>query len=403
MTSEHQVLPLSEIMDTFKSGRPVIMVDDADRENEGDIVIASEVVTAEHMAFMMEEARGLICVTLSADKAEMLNLPLQVRYNNSPYQTAFTVSVDSKSVQQRGVEAAARATTVRALQSADSKASDFVAPGHVFPLIAHRSGVLGRRGQTEGSFDLARLSGFSESAVICEILNPDGSMARGAELYAFAKKHDLLITSVEEVLRYRIHEEILIRKMGCVDKETDFGVWKAYVFEDDVDGKEHLALVYGDPETAGDSGLLVRIHSECLTGDVFSSRRCDCGEQLRMSMQEIVSQGAGAILYLRQEGRGIGLANKLMAYELQDQGHDTVEANLKLGFAADERDFGVAAKILQQLGIRRVRLMTNNPVKLETLESSGITIVDRVSVKAAHDEFCAFYIETKKNKLGHLL
>jgi 3,4-dihydroxy 2-butanone 4-phosphate synthase/GTP cyclohydrolase II len=273
----------------------------------------------------------------------------------------------------------------------------------VFPLVAHPSGVLGRRGQTEGSFDLARISGFSESAVICEILNPDGTMTRGEELLTFAMKHDLQITSVEEVLRYRVNQEILIRNVGCVEKETDFGTWKTYVFEDDVDGKEHLALVYGTLTSVGNAGPLARIHSECLTGDVFESRRCDCGDQLRMSMKRIVEEGAGVILYLRQEGRGIGLANKLRAYALQDQGHDTVEANLRLGFAADARDFGVAAKILQQLGVNAVRLMTNNPEKLETLESFGIVISERVSVKTEHDPYCAFYIETKKKKMGHLL
>ena len=403
MKTSCKISPFPEVLEAFKNGRPVIMVDHSDREDEGDIVVASDLISEELIAFMSGEARGLICVSISAKSAAALDFPFQVSNNNSPFQTAFTVSVDHKDVSSTGIEASARAKTIRSILDQASKAQDFVSPGNVFPLVAHPSGVLGRRGQTEGSYDLARLAGYNESGVICEILNPDGTMARGRELESFAERHSLLITSVEEVLRYRISKEILVRLVGSSVQDTNFGQFDTYVFEDDVDGKEHLALIYGDLKTHEDKSILVRVHSECLTGDVFGSRRCDCGAQLKLSMEQIVSEGCGIVLYLRQEGRGIGLANKLKAYELQDQGRDTVQANIELGFEADARDFAVAARMLQHFGIKNVRLMTNNPAKLETLINLGINVEQRVSVLAGHDPYCDFYLDTKRSKMGHLL
>lgn len=394
--------PLQHLLADFKAGKPVIMVDDSDREDEGDIVIAAESIKAEHIAFMQKEARGLICVSLSSHRASELGLSLQVDQNNSPYQTAFTVSVDCLDSAAVGVEASARAQTILNLQDSTKGQADFVSPGHVFPLIADSRGVLGRRGQTEGSYDLARLAGCSPAAVICEILNPDGTMARGKELLAFAHKHNLPITSVEEVVRYRINKEILVRAIGSKPMMIAGNSWQVHLFEDDVDGKEHLALVYGDIATTKKAAVLTRIHSECLTGDVFASRRCDCGDQLSSSMKKIIAEGSGILLYLRQEGRGIGLANKLKAYALQDKGRDTVEANVELGFAPDERDFRVAAKILHHLDVNAVRLLTNNPRKLTTLEEAGIAIEKREALYPSADPYCSFYIETKKKKMGHI-
>lgn len=396
--------PFAEVLADYRAGKPVILVDDAERENEGDIAVAAEAITAELVSFMLKHARGLICVSVPVQIAERLNLPLQVLNNNSPFNTPFTVSVDHRSVASSGVTAASRAFTMRKLLDPQSKAEDFVSPGHVFPLIANPAGVIGRQGQTEGSYDLARIAGFIPAGVICEILQPDGTMARGEQLNEFARTFALKTTSVEEVIKFRVREEVLIRAVAEEDSVTDCGPCKTFVFQDDVDGKEHLVLAFGKDKLRSDSaGTLVRIHSECLTGDVFGSRRCDCGEQLHSSMRQIVDTGSGLILYLRQEGRGIGLANKLRAYALQDQGHDTVEANLRLGFPADMRDFAVAAKILDFFGIKTVRLLTNNPEKVSSLEQFGIDISERVPVIATPDEYSRQYLETKRQKLGHWL
>jgi 3,4-dihydroxy 2-butanone 4-phosphate synthase/GTP cyclohydrolase II len=402
--SQLEIAPFSEIVSEFHQGKMVIMVDDADRENEGDLILATEKVTSDAIAFMMREARGLICVTVSGSVAERINIPLQTLTNNSSFQTPFAVSVDAREVAGFGVTASGRARTMQRMIAQDAVPNDFMSPGHVFPLIASPAGVIGRQGQTEGSFDLARLSGLTPSGIICEILNPDGSMARGAQLNAFARRFGLKITSVAEVLKHRIAHEVLVREIARTELTTPQGRFTAVVLADDVSRKEHLALVYGDIAKAAKEGApLVRIHSECLTGDVLGSRRCDCGPQLHRALDALVKEGAGIVLYLRQEGRGIGLANKLRAYALQDQGHDTVDANIALGFAPDLRDFAVAAKMLSTFGVNSVRLMTNNPEKVKALEVFGVRIAERVSIVVEPDEYSRSYLETKRTKLGHLI
>lgn len=404
MDSELQLSPFDEVLDDFRQGRMVILADDAHRENEGDLTIATECVTPEVLNFMTTQARGLICVSMSSEIAQRLDLPLQVLNNNSAFNTPFTISIDHRSAVGSGVTTSARCHTMKRLIASDATPEEFVSPGHVFPLIAHAGGVTGRQGQTEGSYDLARIAGFQHSGVICEILNPDGTMARGRQLNEFAQTHRLKVSTVAEIIRYRVQKEVLVRKVAERTLDTAHGRFLTSVFEDDVEGKEHLVLQYGEitPERL-EKGVLVRIHSECLTGDVFGSRRCDCGPQLSQSLDAIVHEGAGMVLYLRQEGRGIGLLNKLRAYELQDLGHDTVDANIKLGFAPDHRDFAVAANILTSFSVNRVRLLTNNPQKLETLKRLGITVVDRIPVVVAPDELSNAYLATKREKMGHLL
>lgn len=393
--------PFQDVLAAFQAGKMVVMVDDADRENEGDLVLATEFVTPEAISFMMREARGLICVSVGNEVAERLQLPFQSTVNGSSFQTPFTVSVDAQEVAENGVTARGRAATLRKLLDPHARPEDFITPGHTFPLIASPLGVLGRRGQTEGSYDLARLAGLSASGVICEILNPDGTMARGERLQAFAERHGLLVTSVAEVAQYRLHHEVLVREVARTSVESPLGTFDAYVFADDASKGEHLALVYGDIGHV--SVPLVRLHSECLTGDVFGSRRCDCGPQLGRAMELIVAEGAGVILYLRQEGRGIGLANKMKAYALQDQGHDTVDANLALGFAPDLRDFAVAAKMLRVLGVQSLRLLTNNPAKVRALSDCGLRVEERVPLVVPVDEQAKAYLDAKKLRLGHLL
>ncbi len=379
----------------------IIIVDDEDRENEGDLAIATEKVTAESLAFMLNYGRGLICTSISLETARLLDLPLQVLHNNSPFNTPFAVSVDLAHVASCGVTASARAKTMQAMLLSNSKPEDFVSPGHVFPLIAHPEGVIGRQGQTEAAYDLARLAGLAASGVICEIMNQDGLMASGQSLNDFAERHQLKITSVADIIQYRIAKEILLEHTASRRLETDWGEFEVRVFRDDVEGKEHLALCHGNYQEI--ESPLLRIHSECLTGDVFGSRRCDCGLQLDQAMQRIVSEGAGVVLYLRQEGRGIGLLNKLRAYALQDQGLDTVDANLKLGFAADQRDFAVAAKMLGFLELPRVRLLTNNPQKVETLNRFGVCVEKREGITTPEDEFARPYISCKRERMGHFL
>ncbi len=396
--------PFQEVLSDFRLGKPVIVVDDADRENEGDICIAAEAVTSEAISFLMREARGLICISISRQLASVLNLPLQVYNNNSPFQTPFAISIDHKDVVPFGVTASSRAHTVRKLLDPDAHAGDFVSPGHIFPLLANDAGVLARQGHTEGVFDLARLAGLSPAGILCEILNPDGTMARGAQLEEFAKRYNLRLTSIEEIRRYRALNEISVRPLSTRIVETDFGVFTATVYADDAGGKEHVAMVRGDVSAMPASyAPLVRMHSECLTGDVFGSRRCDCGQQLAGAMNLVVSEGIGVILYLRQEGRGIGLENKVRAYKLQDEGLDTVEANVKLGFRPDERDFAVGAHMLLSMGIRSIRLITNNPEKGESLTRFGITVTERIPMLVADDPVRAEYLKTKKEKMGHLL
>ncbi len=393
-----------DILADIRAGKGVIVVDSTDRENEGDIIFATEKVTPEIVSFLMRDARGLICVSIPADVADRLRLPLQVLNNNSPFQTPFAISVDHKDVGAAGVTAEGRATTMRAIIDPSSQAHDFVSPGHVFPLIANSAGVLGRPGHTEGAFDLARLAGLSPSGILCEILNPDGTMARGSQLTQFAKKHDLRITSIKAIREYRDLHEIAVRPLSESDVETDYGSFHATVFADDAGKKEHIAMVRGDiSHMPASYAPLVRLHSECLTGDVFGSRRCDCGRQLDGAMKLITEEGAGIVLYLRQEGRGIGLENKVRAYALQDQGLDTVEANVHLGFDPDERDFAVGAHILLAMGVLSIRLITNNPAKSAALARFGIAVVERIPMVVAADPYSEAYLRTKREKLGHIL
>ena len=385
----------------ISEGRAVVLVDDETRENEGDLTVATVKITPELVTFMGLKGRGLICVSIDAERAQQLNLPLQTTNNNSRYRTPFAVSVDHISVGDVGITAASRAATMAALIDPTEGQERFVSPGHVFPLIVHPHGVFGRQGQTEASYDLARLAGLPASGVICELLGADGETLKGAALMEFCIEHDLPLISVQDVLRYRVRNEVAVRISAESVLSTDFGEFRVFAFQDDVSGKEHLALIYGDTSSVSVPPL-VRVHSECLTGDLFGSRRCDCGPQLEGALKLMVREGAGALLYLRQEGRGIGLANKVKAYALQELGRDTVEANLELGFAADERDFFVAARMLQLLNIASVRLITNNPEKLTTLQNAGITVSERVSMEIGTDPHCEFYLLTKKNKLGHL-
>jgi 3,4-dihydroxy 2-butanone 4-phosphate synthase/GTP cyclohydrolase II len=394
------IAPFAEVLEAYRQGKMVIMVDDQNRENEGDLCLATEFVTPEAIQYMASEGRGLICVTMGAELAASLQLPPQAENNNSPFHTPFTVSIDHVSVASCGALPASRALTMRKLLEQQVAPSDFKSPGSVFPLVANPAGVLGRQGQTEGSYDLARLAGLYPSSIICEILAEDGTMLRGDALVAYAQKHNLLITSVEEVIRARISGEALVRKISTYTAQLELGAFQVTVFRDDATNREHFSVQYGDPRKTKD--VLVRIHSECLTGDVFGSLRCDCGDQLQESLRRIVAEGAGVVLYLRQEGRGIGLANKLKAYALQDTGLDTVEANERLGFAADERDFQVAVGMLDALQISSIRLLTNNPEKLDVLTHSDITIVERLPLVVKENPYSSDYLAVKKSKLGHL-
>ncbi|NJD38703.1 MAG: bifunctional 3,4-dihydroxy-2-butanone-4-phosphate synthase/GTP cyclohydrolase II [Geobacter sp.] len=396
------VCTIEEALEDIRQGRMVILVDDEDRENEGDLTMAAEKVTPEAINFMAKYGRGLICLTLTAEKCDLLGLKPMVRDNTSPFETAFTVSIEARRGVTTGISAADRSHTIQTAVAADASALDLVSPGHIFPLRAKPGGVLVRTGQTEGSVDLARLAGLAPAGVICEIMNDDGSMSRMPELQEFARIHGLKICTVADLVAYRLKHEQLVRPVADAKLPSRFGGdWRVVAFENDVDKLDHIALVKG--ELNGDQPVLVRVHSECLTGDVMGSLRCDCGEQLHKAMEAIDREGRGVILYMRQEGRGIGLINKLKAYELQDQGMDTVEANQQLGFKADMRDYGVGAQILLALGVRKISIMTNNPRKLVGLQGYGITVVDRVPIEASPTCSNRRYLEAKRDKLGHLL
>jgi 3,4-dihydroxy 2-butanone 4-phosphate synthase/GTP cyclohydrolase II len=389
-------------IEDLRQGKMIILVDDEDRENEGDLVVAAEKVTPEAINFMAKEGRGLICLTLTEERADQLDLPPMVADNSCSFGTAFTVSIEAKTGVTTGISAADRARTVQVAVADESSAGDLARPGHVFPLRAKQGGVLVRTGQTEGSVDMARIAGLKPAGVICEIMNDDGTMARMPQLKEFALKHGLKIVSIADLVAHRIQNELLVRRAAeTVLPTPDCGDFKLIAYENDVDQAQHLALVKGeiDPEKP----VLVRVHSECLTSDVFGSQRCDCGDQLRTAMRQVAEEGTGVILYLRQEGRGIGLVNKLKAYALQDQGQDTVQANNSLGFSADLRDYGIGAQILTDLGIKKMCLLTNNPKKMIGLQGYGLEVVERVAIQSEPTGDNIRYLKTKQEKLGHML
>ena len=388
----------------LRRGRMILVIDDEDRENEGDLVCAAEYVTPETVNFMATHGRGLICMPMTKERLDELQIPLMVddRTNTAHRGTAFCVSIEARQRITTGISAADRATTIRVAADPATKPGDLARPGHVFPLLARPGGVLKRAGHTEASVDLCRMGGLRPAAVICEVMNSDGTMARLGDLQAFAARHELKLVTIAQIISYRMRTERLVKRVASPNLPTTMGTWKIHAFHIDLENQTHVALVMGDPQP--DQPVLVRVHSECLTGDVFGSTRCDCGPQLHAAMDRITAEGCGVILYLRQEGRGIGLANKLRAYELQErESKDTVEANLSLGFQADHRDYGVGAQILYDLGIRRLRLMTNNMGKYVALRGYGLELVERVPLELPPHENNREYLRTKKVKMGHLL
>ncbi|MBI4825557.1 MAG: bifunctional 3,4-dihydroxy-2-butanone-4-phosphate synthase/GTP cyclohydrolase II [Nitrospirae bacterium] len=402
MRSKYKFDKIEDAIKEIKKGNMIVLVDDEDRENEGDLTMAADKVTPQAVNFMATHGRGLICLSLTPERVEELRLPMMSEFNTSHFGTAFTVSIEAKKGVTTGISAADRAKTIKTAINPKCGPEDVARPGHTFPLRAQPGGVLQRAGQTEGSVDLARLAGLYPAGVICEIMNEDGTMARVPQLAKFAKKHKLKMVTIKDLIQYRMQNESLVTRIATAKIPTRYGGdMTAIVFGNMVDKSEHIALVKGDifPE----DNVLVRVHSECLTGDVFGSKRCDCGGQLHQSLEMIKKEGKGVLLYMRQEGRGIGLANKLKAYELQDGGLDTVEANIKLGFKPDLRDYGIGAQILVNLGVRKMRLITNNPKKIIGLEGYGLKIVDRVQIETTPHKKNIGYLKVKKKKLGHLL
>ncbi|MFZ5800563.1 MAG: bifunctional 3,4-dihydroxy-2-butanone-4-phosphate synthase/GTP cyclohydrolase II [Candidatus Omnitrophota bacterium] len=399
---------IPEIIADIRQGRMVVVIDDADRENEGDLIIAASFATAEAINFMAKEARGLICVPMEEERLTALNLHPMLdvvsrrhRATKDPFSTAWMISVDAASGITTGISAFDRAQTIKVLLDPAAKPEDLVTPGHLFPLKAQKGGVLVRAGHTEAAVDLAKLAGLYPAGVICEIMNDDGTMARTAQLFEFARQHNLKICTIAALIEFRRRQEKLVTRVASAKLPTVFGEFTVHIYESKIDKLNHLALVMGEPNS--EQPLLVRVHSECLTGDVFSSLRCDCGLQLKKAMEMIKQEGSGIILYMNQEGRGIGLVNKIKAYNLQDKGMDTVEANEALGFPADLRDYGIGAQILADLGIKKIRLLTNNPRKIVGLEGYDLTVVERVALQIPNNPLNKEYLKTKKEKLGHIL
>ena len=393
---------IPEIIKDVKAGKFIILVDDEDRENEGDLIMAAEKITPEAINFMAKNARGLICMPIIEQRLNELNIPMMVGENTARHGTAFTVSVDAKTHgATTGISAFDRAVTVKAIIDPTTKPKDLGKPGHIFPLRARDGGVLVRAGHTEATVDLARLAGLYPAGVLCEIMNEDGTMARLPQLEILAEKFHLHIASIADLIEYRRHHDKMVHKVAEAVLPTKFGEFKVIAYKSEVDTDEHVALVMGD--ISGKTPVLVRVHSECITGDAFSSLRCDCGEQLNMAMKEIAKEGRGVLLYMRQEGRGIGLHNKIRAYELQDKGFDTVEANVKLGFPPDLRDYGIGAQILADLGLHTIRLLTNNPKKVIGLEGYGLKVIETLPIICTPNPYNIHYLETKEKKMGHTL
>jgi 3,4-dihydroxy 2-butanone 4-phosphate synthase/GTP cyclohydrolase II len=393
--------PIEAALEAFKRGEMVIVLDDEDRENEGDLTIAASMVTPEAINFMARYGRGLICMPMTASRLDELDIPLMVNQNTARFDTAFCVPIEAKAQTTTGISAADRALTVRAAIDPATTPSDLARPGHMFPLKARDGGVLVRTGQTEAAVDLARIAGLYPAGVICEVMNDDGTMARVPELTKFARRHKLLMITIADLIKYRMRTERLVKKVAAAELPTEFGAFRVFAFESLIDHETHVALVRG--EVGDGENIMVRVHSRCLTGDVFHSSRCDCGDQLQAALRQIAAEERGVLLYLNQEGRGIGLANKIRAYELQDAGYDTVEANERLGFKPDQRDYGIGAQILGELGVRTMRLLTNNPRKFVGLEGYGLSVSETVALEIPPSDFTRRYLKTKKDKLGHTL